>query len=324
MTTIYPYPFTVPSPKPIPAELLRESVRRFTRQDLWAVMMIAEHQVLTTAQLTTLGFRVDQQVAERRLRILARRGWLDRFGTITRTGDIVTVWCLGPLGADITSAPAGPYPSPARTYRRRERLRTSGDLELVMETNQFFVDLAAHARTTAHADLREWWSPRTCHAVTTPDRRQAWHGAYAHRGERHGFWLEPDPGETSVAALAGRVHHYLDIAARTGLATLLFRTTDPQREQDLHKKLARLNLRQLTVATTHPDAGHPANSVWLPAGGSERIALHQLPTTEQVAHPNDDAFILDAQNLAPHPLHDPERPGEEAIVNGEYSYTRQP
>lgn len=322
MTTIYPYPFTVPSPKPIPPQVFLDELRRFNDRDTWAVSMIAEHQVLTTAQLTTLGFRPDQQVAERRLRILARRGWLDRFGTFTRTGDVEIVWCLGPLGADIDAGFTDRPPSPARTYRRRERLRTSPDLDLLMETNQFFVDLAAHARTTAHTDLREWWSPRTCLAVTAPDRQRAWHGAYVHRGERHGFWLEPDPGDTSVAALAGRVHHYPAIAERTGLATLLFRTTDPQREQDLHRQLARLNLRQLTVATTHPDAGHPADTVWLPAGGSERIALHQLPTTEQVVHPNDDAFILDAQNLAPHPIHDPERPTDEAIVNGDYSYTR--
>lgn len=280
MTTTYPYPFTIPSPKPVPPELFLDELRRLTGRDQWAVLMIAEHQVLTTAHLTALGFHPNQAGTERRLRILARRGWLDRFGTFTRTGDIATVWCLGPLGSDITSAPAGPSPSPARTYRRRERLRTSPDLELLMETNQFFVDLAAHARTTAHTDLRVWWSPRTSLAVTAPDRRRAWHGEYVHHGQRHGFWLEPDPGDTTVAAVAGRVHHYPAIAEQAGLATVLFRTTDPHREQDLHRQLARLNLRQLTVATTHPDAGHPADSVWLPAGGSERIALHQFPATE--------------------------------------------
>jgi len=313
VTTTYPYPFTVPSPKPIPPEVFIDELRRFTYRDQWAVLMIAEHQALTTAQLTTLGFHPNQAGAQRRLRILARRGWLDRFGTITRTGEVATVWCLGPLGAHIASGLADPRPSPAHTYRRRERLRTSGDLDLLAETNQFFVDLAAHARTNAHTDLRVWWSPRTCRNVVAPSRHAAWHG----------FWLEPDPGDTSAAAVAGRVHHYPAIAGRTGLATLLFRTTDPHREQDLHRQLARLNLRQLTVATTHPDAGHPASDVWLPVGGSERIALRQLPATEQLEHPNDQAPLLESENLAPHPIHDPERPTLEAIVTGDYSYTRQ-
>ncbi|BCB81229.1 hypothetical protein GCM10022251_62790 [Phytohabitans flavus] len=325
MTTTHPNPFTVPSPKPVPADLFLEEVGRTTGRDRWATLMIAEHRILTTAQLTALGFHPDPAGTERRLRILSRRGWLARFSIgPTRTNTIETVWCLGPLGAVLATPPADPIPSPARTYRQQQRLWAHPHLAELWDVNQFFVNLATHARRNAETDLRAWWSPRTCHGVLTPSRHPAWHGEYIHHQQRHGFWLEPDPGDTPIPTLANRVHRYPPIAERTGLATLLYRAADPDREAALHRQLARLNLHQLTVATTHPDAGHPADTVWQPVGAGQRVALHQLPHTEQLEHPNDEALFLDAANLAEHPIHDPNRPGDESIVDGGYSYTRQP
>ncbi|GLH97788.1 replication-relaxation family protein [Phytohabitans aurantiacus] len=321
VTTTYPNPFIIPSPKPVPAELSLYELGRTTRRDRWAILMIAEHRILTTGQLTALGFDPESASTERRLRILARRGWLDRFAIgPTRTGTIEIVWCLGPLGAVLATHPHYPGPGPAHVYRQQQRLQADPHLAELWDLNQFFVELATHARGRAATDLRTWWSPRTCADAIAPAKHRVWHGEYIHDGQRYGFWLEPDHGDTTIASVAGRIHRYRPVADRTGLATVLFRTTDPHREAALHQQLARLNLDQLTVATTHPDAGHPATRVWLPAGARERLAMVDLPPTEQVEHPNDRALFLDAQNLAEHPIHDRSRPGDESIVDGGYSY----
>lgn len=303
MSTTHREPFLVPSTRPVAAELLLTEYRGLTARDCWAIDMIAEHRVLTAGQLVALGFGPTVANAARRLRILTSRGWLDRF--YCRLLDDLTVetgWCLGPFGAARTHPPAEPARSPARVYRAFDRLRFHPQLDMLVATNQFFVDLASHARATAGCDLRTWWSPRTCDEVGAP----GWYGEYIHQGRRVGFWFEPDPGEGAVAR---RVHRYRPLAARTGLGTVLFRIGDQQREEQLHEHLDRLNLTGLTVATSYPDLGHPAGLVWLTHASGGRVALHELPEAEPLG-----------PGVPPHPIHDPRRPNDEAVADGEYSY----
>ncbi|MBF9133332.1 replication-relaxation family protein [Plantactinospora sp. S1510] len=310
--------FSVPSASPIPAELFLAEIGRLYTRDRWAVQMLVEHRTLTTAQLTALGFAETPTSAARRLMILARRGWIDRLPTNINLNALDSWWCLGPLGAEITRPDGGARVTPARVYRARDRLWVHQSLVSLLHTNQFFVDLAAQARTQPGTDLRTWWSPRTCAMVTGPERRATWHGEYIHDRGRHGFWFEPDPGGIGAAALADRVHSYPPLAERTGLATLLFQTADPQREDEL-RHLDRRNLRQLTIATSNPEQGHPAAPVWQPIGAHHRLALTELPHTQQL-WPPDDPIRGHVEPLAPHPIHDPDRPGDEAIADGDYTY----
>lgn len=97
-------------------------------RDRWAIDMLAEHQALTTDQFTALGYDRTPAGAGRRLRILARRGWLVR---------IDSAWFLGRFGAQMRRPVAG---------------------EPDLTRNQFFVDLATHVRTQAGTDLRAWRS----------------------------------------------------------------------------------------------------------------------------------------------------------------------
>src|SRR5512142_889514 len=117
--------FTVPSTRPVPTDLLADALPGHTPRDRWAVRMLAEHGVLTTGQLTALGFHDTAGGAQRRLRILGRRGWLHRLGVVPVPGTTTfeACWCLGPLGAAITSGPARRLPSPAEVYRAQQRLR---------------------------------------------------------------------------------------------------------------------------------------------------------------------------------------------------------
>src|SRR5689334_9678247 len=97
-------------------------------RDRWAIDMLAEHRALTTEQFTALGYDSTSAGAGRRLRTLARRGWLVR---------VDSAWRLSPFGVQLCR----PIP---------------GEPDLTV--NQFFVDLAAHARTQAGSDLRVWRS----------------------------------------------------------------------------------------------------------------------------------------------------------------------
>ncbi|MEV1107807.1 MULTISPECIES: replication-relaxation family protein [unclassified Micromonospora] len=189
--------------------------------------------------------------------------------------------------------------TPARVYRARDRLREHPRLPALLRANGFFVDLTTRARTQPGTDLRTWWSPRTCALITT-SRHNVWHGEYIHDRNRHAFWYRPGPGYIHTSALADRVHHYRRLAERTGLATLLFHAADAQREQELRRHLDRRTLRHLTVVTSNPYQGHPANPVWQPIGDTRRLALTDLPhKSEQPAAQQPD-LRRQATRSAPH------------------------
>ncbi|MFF0471874.1 replication-relaxation family protein [Micromonospora zamorensis] len=322
MLTTYHPQFTVPSTRPIPVELLLAEAGRMRLPDWWAVEMLAEHRVLTTAQLTALGFATTTASATRRLAILARRGWIDRLWNTSAAATADTWWCLGPIGTQLTPLGEDHDVTPAQVYRARDRLRQHPGLPGLLRANDFFVDLATHALTEPGSDLRTWWSPRTCRHVTGA-RHAAWHGEYIHDRARHAFWYQPDPGEIRPADLADRVHAYRRLAEQTGLATLLFHAADEQREQDLRRYLERRNTRHLTVATSNPEHGHPANPVWQPIGETHRLALTNLPQTPD-QWPPDTVTFKEIRPRAPHPIYDPERPYEESVANGEYHYPPRP
>ncbi|MFV2115323.1 replication-relaxation family protein [Micromonospora sp. LOL_025] len=317
MLTTYHSQFIVPFAQPIPAELLIAELGRLYPRDRWVVEMLAEHRTLTTAQLTALGFATDPASTSRRLKILARRGWIDRLLSATASEADDTFWCLGPLGAQLTPLGGFRRVTPAQVYRARDRLREDPRLPGLLQAHDFFVDLATRARTQPGSDLRTWWSPRTCGLITRP-RRDAWHGEYIHDRNRHAFWYEPDPGNIHTSALADHVHHYRRLAERTGLATVLFHASDPEREQRLRWYLDRRNMRHLTVVTSNPDQSHPADPVWQPIGETHRLALTDLPHTPEQWPP--DNLIYDVRPRAPHPIHDPHRPDDESIADGEYHY----
>ncbi|MGI5180532.1 hypothetical protein ACQEVZ_29880 [Dactylosporangium sp. CA-152071] len=191
-------------------------------RDRWAIDMLAEHRALTTEQFTALGYDSTSAGAGRRLRALARCGWLVRVGS---------GWRLGLLGVQ----------------RRRP---VPGEPDLTVD--QFFVDLAALARTQARTDLRAWRS------VPAP------YGEYLHNGKRIGFWYQRDPGGPPSRWL----RRYYSLADNTGVRLLLV-TTDNHFE---HQPGG------LTIATSRP-----GELAWHLRG--ERLALHEHPEAEQLDPP---------------------------------------
>ncbi len=322
MTTTRSRSFLVPSTTPISTEQTLEHLHTLRHGDEWAVNMIAEHRALTTDQLIALGYDHDAATADKRLKRLVRLGWLHRYGPgFTARGYLdTTLWSIGPFGMAITATHDGPVTA-AQAYRDRARLVRDPHLPHLMNVNQFFVELALYARThPPTTDLRTWWSPFTCHRITASPRHKMWHGEYLHDNRRVRFWLEPDDGTTRPATLAAHIHRYRPIVARTEVPAVLFHCTDEERETAVRQHLSRLNTTGLYVATAHRYLGHPATQVWRPLNSEHRIALHEIPETYLAYNPADP-FLHDPQYHAPHPIHDPCRPGDEAVADNGHTYT---
>ena len=329
--------FLVPSTQPITDDEFFPAYVRLQHRDTWVVQMLAEHQMLSTPQLVDLGFAADAAAAEKRLSLLVRRGWLNRFGPgLTKhwySDDVF--WCIGPYGAYYADLDDQQV-SPARVYRNTLRLITSPRLSQLRATNQFFVDLAAYARIhPPTTDLHTWWSPRICSRTIASPRYKVWHGEYASDHRRVPFWLEVDDGYIRPATLAGHVHRYQPFAARSGIGNVLFLADTADRESELRRHLSHLNVVGLDVATSHNGLGNPATDVWLPLTGGPRRALHELPEHDLESGPEDllpdlperhllevppiEDFINHPRLLVPHPIYDPDLPHIEAVADGEYA-----
>jgi Replication-relaxation len=249
---------------------------QLTDRDLLLLDWLADHQVLTTPQITTALFG-SPDLAHRRLLVLQRLGLIDRFRPL-RAGGGSHPWrhVLGPLGAQVIAATRGePTPRPGATTARIRRIAASRTLDHLLGINGFFTDLAGHARTHPGHTLDRWWPETRCATagvfgtgLITPIRPDG-HGIYTHQtsdGQRQTcFLLEWDTGSESLPVLIGKLARYTTHVERGGPAwPVLIRLPDPTREQNLHIHLPDLHL-PLPVATTTADRLHhagPAGPIW--------------------------------------------------------------
>ncbi|MBM0225838.1 MULTISPECIES: replication-relaxation family protein [Micromonospora] len=136
-------------------------LRRLTLRDRELLAWLAEHYVLSTAQITQALFP-SQRSARLRLATLHRIDAVHRFVDVT-TGDSQHLYTLGPFGmlvhpttyTDPQRADARP---PRSSIERTERIIGSPRLRHLLGTNQLFVDLHAYTRPDPHARLLRWWS----------------------------------------------------------------------------------------------------------------------------------------------------------------------
>jgi hypothetical protein len=253
---------------------------RLTDRDLQLLDWLADHQVLTTPQIDHALFG-SPRFTQRRLLTLHRAGLVDRFRAL-RPGGGSYPWhhVLAPLGAQLIAATRDqPPPRRAETTRRIRRIATSRTLDHLLGVNQFFTDLAGHARTHPGAALERWWPETRCAApgafapgLISPVRPDG-HGIYREHDRRVAFYLEHDTGSTSLDILAGKAIGYATHVAKGGPAwPLLFWLPSQTRESHL-RHLLRDALFSLPVATAARRSADgnctPADPVWraLPAAG---------------------------------------------------------
>jgi hypothetical protein len=259
-----------------------------THRDRQLLHLLDHHQVFTTDQIHRLFFSAERTCQLRLLR-LRRLELVERFRfSRPEGGSFPWYWTLGLLGARLEAA-AHKQPAPtARAHRQQlERLSANPRLLRLRDTNELFVRLAHHARDHPGAVLRRWWPEhRTTQEFQTiaPDG----HGLWSHGQTTVGFFVECDRGTEPHHRVAAKLGGYKRLVTNDGPRyPILLWLTNPDREQRLHHTLAG-QVGALTVATTTIDRD-PAEPVWWPVGGHDRVHLHELPSHHgraSAANPN--------------------------------------
>ncbi len=268
---------------------LLEAPAHLTERDRYLVRLVGEHRVLTTDQLTAVGF-ANLTTARHRLSVLVRIGLLRRFRPHPPTGSAPWHYVLGSVGAALLGAEDRDEKkwAPQARADRQLGLERSPRLGHMTGRNQFFIALAADARHGG-GELREWLNetdaaahalggllvaPGTWDGLAHPDGAGTW----AEHGHQVSFLLEYDTGSEDLARLAGKLDGYARLAsvlADGGLPAplLLFCFGSPRREQAARRALAATReAAGLRIATTalDPRVTSPAGPVWLPLPGTGR------------------------------------------------------
>lgn len=212
-------PWAPGGPRPQPPDPVT-LLDRLTDRDRRLLHLLAEHQVLTTEQITALAGFPNLDRTQRRLLTLFRAHVLDRF---RRTGldGTRTSWryALGPVGGALLAAMRGTEPPrPGAMRTRLLRLAAHPALDHLLGTNTLFADLAAHAAANPGHHLELWLSERrateACGALVRPDGLGVWRTI----NHRIAFCLEYDTGTENLARVAAKLDGYTDLALASGPA----------------------------------------------------------------------------------------------------------
>ncbi|GAA4474602.1 hypothetical protein GCM10023170_097100 [Phytohabitans houttuyneae] len=265
---------------PAPRSLIDIS-HRLRPRDYTIAALLDEHTTLTTDQLTAVLF-AHPTTCRHRLHQLRTLTFVDRFIRNQPGAANATCWTPGLLSARWAALARGDSPPTARMVRiRQDRVYASPTLAHQLSTNQFFVDLLAHARGHPETGLLRWWSEQNTAAAFGQRIRPDGHGIWRSRDRTVGFHLELDRGTEPLSRLVGRLAAHRLLQAEGGPQyPLLFMLPSRAREQHLHRRLAEACEPTLTIATSCPQAGpNPAGPVWRVAGnGRHRLPLAELPS----------------------------------------------
>jgi hypothetical protein len=181
-------------------------VGRLTEWDRLLCRLLDDHRVLTTAQVTEVGFTGECRAQIRPSKLYAL-DILDRFRPQAWGKPSPFHWVLGPLGAALIAAEAGVVLADL-SWRRSlvHDLAVSQRLAHLVGLNGFFCCLLRSARTRPGCWLDEWWSERRCARewgeVVHPDG----YGIWTETDTSLPFLLEYDNGTERLERLAGTGH----------------------------------------------------------------------------------------------------------------------
>lgn len=279
---------------------------RLTDRDRTLLGWLYDHQLLTTAQIAHALFP-SLDFAQKRLLKLLDAGLLDRFRPL-RPGGGSYPWhyLLAQPGLELVAAARGDeLPRRDAALARRRSLTRTRLLAHLLGVNQFFIDLAGHARLhpDTGAGLDRWLSARQCQTwgafgPTLMTRvRPDGHGVWRERGEIVPFYLEYDTGTETLEELASvKIARYReDVDGYRPRWPVLVSLHSAVRERHLHQRLATANRRlPLAVATYARDHAavtgqSPADQVWLVHGADRigRLRLAELATAAEDPGPEE-------------------------------------
>ncbi len=253
-------------------DLVTAAARHLTDRDRSICALLAEHRVLTTAQLATVAF--DSPISARhRLATLYRLRVLDRFRPFRRVGTAPNHWVLDAIGAMVVAAERGVEIEELH-WRRDRALGLAGSSQLAhrVGVNGFFCALLGAARGRPGVDLRVWWPERRCLATWGEVVRPDGYGVWQDAGVEVAFFLEYDRGTETHSRLVAKLEGYATLAAAArDPFWVLFCFTGTKREAAARKALAGAPVPVATACEGAP----PCDAVWLPtdaAGGRRHLA----------------------------------------------------
>ena len=263
---------------------------QLTDRDRTLLGWLYDHGVLTTFQIANALFP-SLDFCQRRLRTLYRLRLVARFRPQRADGGSYPYhWVIDQLGAEVVAAARDERP-PRRDHARLERRRWTSTRTLAhrLGVNQFFADLAGHARTHPGAQLRQWLPEAACQrsgTFTLPDDpalvrayqprvRPDGYGLWTDAGRQVPFFLEYDTGAEQLSILAAKIIGYHELFSTIGRSwPVLFWLHSTARQRNLRTWLTDLPAVVL-IATGCRDhatsqALSPADAVWATVGGGHR------------------------------------------------------
>lgn len=262
---------------------------RLTDRDRVLIRLLATHQVLTTTQVTDIGFS-GRRRTELRLRQLHQLRVLDRFRPLTQTGSAPLHWVLDEAGAVVLAGERGCRLGELDWRRDGTRaLATSQHLAHLVGSNGVFTALIGAARGHPDRSLALWWSARRCATEWGEVVRPDGYGTWQEAGRQVAFLLEYDRGTEVLTRLAEKLTGYAELLAAAGRPTpVLFVFLSTGREADARRVLLpaarRLAVPVATAVLTAGESG--ASPVWLPADGGIRRRLIDLAARPDGSEPS--------------------------------------
>ncbi|WP_238580977.1 replication-relaxation family protein [Streptomonospora alba] len=244
-------------------EVIKTLAARLTERDRHIMRLVWRHKVLTTDQLTALGWN-SYNTAKQRLATLHRLRALDRIRPWNPRGGAPWHYVLDTPGAEILAAEHG-MNLREFGYRRDRALApaTSAALGHLRGLNQVFVDLYAHTRTGTNDPHLDWWTEAECADLYGDIVRPDGAGTWTTAGRSAGFFLEYDTGTERLRRLVDKVAAYGELAQATATTPVVLFYL-PSRRREAHLRRALGSRPAVAVATATHDA-HPAEAVWVRA-----------------------------------------------------------
>lgn len=248
---------------------------RLTARDAELLRLIAEHRMLTTAQLAC-ALIPNERTCRSRISVLRGLGLVETFRPPGVPGSspqhcVATAKALRLLAeagyGDRVPAVRGAAPRGAVAASTALR----SDLAHLASTNEVFCRLRAAARASGgRATLEEWrseWSTaRAFSAQVRPDGFARWRDGEAWCE----FFLEYDTGTEALHRLVAKLRGYAALATATAVSSpVLFWLPTAQREANLHAVLT-ASSAGVPVATANgdPRSVGPETAIWCPAWDS--------------------------------------------------------
>jgi Replication-relaxation len=258
---------------------------RLGPRDYTLALLLDEHRVLTTAQITAILFG-SPYTCRNRLHALRRIGFLDRFVPYRPGRSAPVHWVAGPLAARYAALHLDKRPPSVKALReRQDGIVSTRHLAHQVGANQFFVDLLTHARAHPGTRLARWWSAGHSSKEFGGRVRPDGYGIWTDGHRQVSPMVEHDTGNETLGTLAAKLGPYRKLRAEGGPGgPILFWLPSAVREANLHQRLAGVNLGGIVVATAARDTAAaaglgPADAVWRRVGnGRHRVPLADLPS----------------------------------------------